>query len=540
MIQLNLNNQKLILEKEVPVLEILPEESKKDIYAVVFNGILHDLNWVVSENGDLEFIDKNSEIGHQIYERSLCFLFIAAIHRCFPEATVNILHALSNGFFCEVTLEDRQLTEEDCSIIYETMRTLVEEKQPILRDIVPTQQAVQFFHKIGYPEKADLLSIRQSELSSIYHLDGIDNYFYGIMLPNTCYFDHFNLCLYKHGIWLSSQEHFVDQYQMFEVFQEFEAWGKLIGVTHIAQLNKKIKEGKMNDLVLMSETKMEKKLGMLADEIFVKKPDTRIILISGPSSAGKTTFSKRLAIHLNILGKEPIAISMDDFYVNRVDTPLLEDGSYDFESPKALDLKLFNDTIIKLLSNEATLMPYYNFKTGKREWRKELFQLKENQILIIEGIHGLNPEISKNIPENVKFKIYINALTHLNLDQHNYIATSDYRLIRRIVRDFQFRGYSAQQTIQFWKNVRDGEDRYIYPYQEEADAIFNSSLVYELAILKKIAIRELEKVPRDSNEYLEANRLKKLLEYFIDGDSEAVPRHSILAEFIGNSIFDVT
>lgn len=541
MIHLTLGNKQFSLESETPVSHLLQEiENKQKIYAVVHNGKLHDLNWIIKESGNLELIDNESEIGHQIYDRSLTFLFISAVHRCFPNAAVSIQHALSNGLFCEVQLKEKQLTEKECHMIEDTMKKMVKEKLPIHRSVVLTQQAVDFFNQIGHPEKAELLSIRKSETSSIYHLNGVDDYFYGIMLPNTSYLDHFWIRLYEQGIWISAQNQFVDQHQMFQVFQEFEAWGNLIGVTHIAQLNKKINEGKMDELVLMSETKMEKKLGMLADEIFHQKPDTRIILISGPSSAGKTTFSKRLAIHLNILGKEPIAISMDDFYVNRLDTPLLEDGSYDFESPRALDLKLFNDTIVKLLNHEPTKMPYYNFKTGKREWREGLFTLKENQILIIEGIHGLNPEISKAIPENVKYKIYINALTHLNLDEHNRIPTSDYRLIRRIVRDRQFRGYSAQQTIQFWKNVRDGEDRYIYPYQEEADAIFNSSMVYELAVLKKIAAPELESVPKDSKEFLEANRLKKLLEYFVEKDSEAIPRNSILAEFIGNSVFDVT
>lgn len=531
--------QKIIdIAKGTSVSTLIPEQDKAKIYAIVFNGKLHDVNFCLKEDGELSFIYADSEVGKQIYERSLSFLFIAAVHRLYPQAHVCIEHALSNGLFCEVE-QQGYLTPDDVSKIEEIMRQMVQEQLPILRSVVSTEEAVAFFDACGMHHKASLLRHRQSETSSIYHLENVHDYFYGIMLPNTSYLKHFALRYYAPGIWLSPQETFVNQAKMFQVFQEFEAWGKAIGVSHIAQLNQKIMDGKMDELVLMSETMAEKTLEDIASTIVQEHHAARFILIAGPSSAGKTTFSRRLAIHLKIHGKEPIAISMDDFYKNREDCPRLPDGSYDFESLEALDLELFNQTMLKLLHNLSVRMPRFNFKSGVREWKEQELCMKEDQILIIEGIHGLNPKTSAYIPDAAKYRIYINALTHLNLDDHNRIPTSDYRLIRRIARDYQFRGWSAAQTISFWKNVRHGEDKYIYPYQEEADAIFNSSMVYELAVLKPIVIPLLEEVKRTEKEFLEANRLHKLLDYFLEGDTSAIPRSSILAEFIGNSIFDV-
>ena len=531
--------QKIIeITKDTPVEKLIPAEEKANVYAIVFNGMLHDVKYCLKEEVDLSFVYADSEIGKQIYERSLSFLFIAAVHRLYPKAHVCIEHALSNGLFCEVE-QQGYLTPEDVFQIEQTMKEMTREKMAILRSVVPTKEAVAFFEACGMLHKASLLRNRHSKTSSIYHLEDVNDYFYGIMLPNTSYLTHFALRYYAPGIWLSPQEHFVNQGKMFQVFQEFEAWGKAIGVSHIAQLNQKIMEGKMDELVLMSETMVEKKLEDIAVKMLKEHAGTRFILIAGPSSAGKTTFSKRLSIHLKIHGKEPIAISMDDFYKNREDCPKLPDGSYDFESLEALDLELFNETMLKLLHNLPARMPHFNFKTGKREWRETLC-MQQDQLLIIEGIHGLNPTTSAYIPDSAKFRIYINALTHLNLDDHNRIPTSDYRLIRRIARDYQSRGWSAAETIHSWKNVRYGEDRYIYPYQEEADAIFNSSMVYELAVLKPIVLPLLEEVDIKEEAYLEANRLHKLLDYFLTGDSSAIPRSSILAEFIGNSIFDVS
>lgn len=540
MLNINLENQCITIEEGTRVYQIAQDrEDASFIYAAMLNGKLHDLNYAIKDSGDLVWIYADSDVGRMIYDRTLHFAFIAAVKLLYPQAGVYLEHALSNGIYCRV-MKEPFLEPKDIPCVEEKMKELMAQKQPIIRQVVPTKEAVAFFDEIGMHDKASLLSCRKSEESSIYTLCGVHDYFYGIMLPHLGYLHHFSLRYYAPGIWLSAQSELKDQQKLFQVFQEFERWGEMIHVSNIAQLNTAILEGNMDELVLMSETMVEKKLGQVADDIVNHHPLTRFILIAGPSSAGKTTFSRRLSIHLKILGKKPLAISMDDYYKNRADCPRLPDGNYDFDSLDALDLDLFNETMLKLMHKEPVCLPFFNFKTGKREWRDTMTVLEDDQILIIEGIHGLNPATSAYIPQDAKYKIYINALTHMNLDAHNRIPTSDYRLIRRLARDYQTRGWDAKATMSFWKNVRDNEDKYIYPFQEETNVIFNTSMVYELSILKKIAIPLLEDVPRQDPAYLEANRLKKLLDYFVDGDEKAVPNSSILAEFLGISIFDVS
>lgn len=533
------NHETKEVEVGICVQEVLREfEDMKHIYAITLNGKLHDLNYRIKHSGDVSFIYDTSTTGKIIYERTLNFLFITAVKQLYKDVEIRMEHALSDGQYCVVEKEPF-LSPEDIHVIENMMKELIAKKELIQRKVVPTQDAVALFDSQGMNNKADLLRERKSATSSVYTLCGIHDYFYGFMLPDTSYITHFSIHYYAPGIWLSAGHHLKNQTKLFHVFQEFEAWGRMIGVSNVAQLNRQIMQGNMDNLVLMSETMIEKKLAELANLIVNEHPLTKFVLIAGPSSAGKTTFSRRLAIHLKILGKLPMAISMDNFYRNREDCPKLADGTYDFEVLEALDVELFNHTMLKLLHHTPVHLPIFNFKSGLREWSDQEIILGENQILIIEGIHGLNPQTSAYLPDAAKFKIYMNALTHLNLDEHNRIATSEYRLIRRIARDYQFRGWSALSTIHFWKNVRHGEEHYIYPFQEEADAIFNSSMVYELPILKKLVMPLLNQVKKEEVEYLEADRLKKLLAYFIDGESDAVPRSSILAEFIGNSIFDV-
>lgn len=540
MLKFQLDDQTEITCKEgSTVLEFIQSQKDADqIYAITINGKLHDLNSVLTTGGKLSFIYADSETGKMIYERSLNFLFIAAVKSIFPNAKVRMEYAFSRGQYCEID-QDGYLKPSDVEAIKQKMDELVKACEPIQRRIVKKEEAISFFRHNQMDTKADLLVNRESETCSIYTLHNCDNYFYGIMLPNTSYLTHYSLRFYSPGIWLSPQSHFENQAKLFHVFHTFEDWGRLMGVSNVAQLNKKIQQGNMDALVLISETMIEKKLAELADSIVKDKPLTKFILIAGPSSAGKTTFSRRLAIHLRILGKKPIPISMDDFFKNRIECPKLPDGTYDFEGLGALDLDLFNETMLKLMHKEEVRMPIYNFKTGKREWKEKTTKLDDDSILIIEGIHGLNPKTSMDLPEEAKYRIYINALTHLNLDEHNRIPTSDYRLIRRIVRDYQFRGWDAKETIHLWKNVNLGEANNIYPYQEEADVIFNTSMVYEMAILKGLVKPLLDKIQPDEEEYLEANRLNKMLQYFVEGSADAVPRSSILAEFIGNSVFDV-
>lgn len=539
MIDIQINQD--ILKKAAPisVMDMIKDRKDADeIYAVMYNGKLRDLRYQIKESGQLSFIYADSETGKMIYERTLHFAFIAAVKLLFPKSVVHLQHALSGGIFCEIEKQPF-LCLQDVKQIKHKMQELIDKKEEIKRSVVPTKEAVAFFKGIGMQHKASLLDTRKSKESSIYTLCDIHDYFYGIMLPHIGYLTHFSIRFYASGIWLSANHHFEDQQKLFQVFQEFERWGEMIHVSDIAQLNQAIQAGKMDELVLMSETMVEKKLGFVADDIVNHHPNTKFILIAGPSSAGKTTFSRRLSIHLKILGKKPLPISMDNFYKNREDCPVLPDGNYDFDSLEALDLELFNDAMLKLMHKEPVYLPIFNFKTGMREWENNPTVLDEDQILIIEGIHGLNPKTSAYIPPDAKYKIYINALTHMNLDSHNRIPTSDYRLIRRIARDYSSRGWDAKSTISFWKNVRDNEDKFIYPFQEETNMIFNTSMVYELSILKKIVIPLLDQVPVNDPTYLEANRLKKLLEYFEDGDEKAVPNSSILAEFLGTSIFDV-
>lgn len=536
--ELILNNKSIQCEEPMTVLQFLTSQNiDSDVYAITIDGKLHGLHDSIHHGGIVGLIQADSETGKQIYERSLNFLFIAAVHSLFKDAKVRMEYALSKGQYCEIDF-DGYIKPHDVRKIEKKMKELVSEKEPISRRVVSKEEAQQFFIKQDMVSKAKLIACRKSDECSIYSLHGIYDYLYGIMLPNTSYLTHFSLKFQSPGIWLSTGTEYQKQPKLFQIFQEFENWGRLIDVSNVAQLNQKIQEGHMNELVLMSETMIEKKLSELAVKI-VQKQGTRFILIAGPSSAGKTTFSRRLAIHLKILGKKPIPISMDDFFKNRKDCPKLPDGTYDFEGLGALDLDLFNETMLKLLHNEDVEMPTFNFITGEREWKNKVIKMDEDTILIIEGIHGLNPKTYQDLPEQSIFRIYINVLTHLNLDAHNRIPTSDYRLIRRIARDFQFRGYNAKDTIGLWKHVKAGEDQNIYPYQEEADAIFNTSMVYEMTILKGIVMPLLSEITPQEKEYLEANRLKSLLQYFVDGSAEAVPRNSILAEFIGNSLFDL-
>ncbi len=534
------NGTQATLPEQESVMRIVEKQPRAtDIYAVIIDQKLHDLRYVPNTSGAMQFVSADSEVGKMIYERTLTFVFIAAVHHLFEHTSVSIAHALSSGHYCEITRKPF-LTPHDVTLIQETMKEMIANQEVIQRTVMKNEAAVQHFEALGMRNKAELLKCRKSERSSVYSLCGCEDYFYGILLPHAGYIKHFSIRYYAPGVWLSPYDRFVDQRKMFTVFQQFETWGKAIGVSNVAELNRRIEQGGMDELVLMCETMMEKQLTELAALIVKEKPQTRCILIAGPSSAGKTTFSKRLAIHLKILGMDPLAISMDNFYKNREDTPKLPDGSYDFDGVDAIDLPLFHDTMMRLMHHQPVFMPRFNFKTGLQERETQETQLSDRQILIMEGIHGLNPRMSEELPQESVFKIYINALTHLNLDEHNRITTSDYRLIRRIARDYQTRGWDAQSTISFWRNVKQGEEQNIYPYQEGADAIFNTSMVYELAVLKRLTVPLLREVKKDSPYYLEAHRLERMLAYFADGSSDAIPRYSILAEFLGNSILDVS
>ena len=508
----------------------------REIYGAIVDHKLCELTMTIDRDAVVEWIEAYSSIGKQIYERTLTFIFIVATKQLFPQAKVKVEFAFEDGLYCQIEKDDF-LTPQDVDMIYKQMKLLVSKDLPIIRSQMKRQEAIEYFDNQGMEDKAKLLYYRDKEMCSLYTLEGFNDYFYGFMLPSTSYVKEFCLQFYAPGLRLARNKSLLNSSHLFEVMKEYEKWGALIGVDNVAMLNELVSKGKLNDLMLISEAMIEKKLAELALNIKTHHEKAKIILISGPSSAGKTTFSKRLSIHLQILGIQPITISMDDFYLNRADTPLLENGEYDFESVQALDLQLFNETMLQLIHHHPVRLPRYNFVTGCREYDEHMTCLDSHQILIVEGIHGLNPQTSFYIPDEFKVKIYINALTHLNYDNHNRITTTDYRLLRRIVRDYQFRRISAMETIKRWQNVKNGEDKYIYPYQEEADYIFNTSMVYELPVLKPIAQKLLLDIPKESQEYIEANRLIKLLDYFVEGQAD-IPRVSLLAEFVGNSIFE--
>ena len=536
-IQIN-NTKKIQCDHPVEIMRLIQDDVLKNrIYAVTFNGQLMHLDESLEEDGQLEYILDDSTTGSMIYERTLSFVFSVACALAFGGSQVEIKHTFASGLYCEIQ-KKIPLRDEDCDLIVRQMQEIINSRQRILRTEMPLEEAIALFEKEGLQEKADLLRYRHAKKVSVYQLCGLADYYYGVMLPNASYLKQFSLKKYGKGLWLSKESTFIDQPKLFEAYEEFEQWGKKIRVSTVSDINHIIEQGKYKELAMMCEAMQEKKLVELAEKIVHAKDTKRIVLISGPSSAGKTTFSKRLCIHLRILGVEPVQMSLDDFYVNRVQTPRLSDGSYDFENVETLDLKLLNETMAALLNNEEVELPRYDFQLGERVWEGNKVQLKENQILVVEGIHALNPRLSSQIPESAKFRVYINALTHLNLDKQNRITTSDYRLIRRIVRDYQFRGYSATQTISQWPHVVEGENKYIYPYQEEADYVFNTSLAYEMPILKTIAVPVLSVIKKGEKEYLRANRLVKMLAYFLDGDVDVVLKNSILAEFVGNSIFE--
>ncbi|WP_308559545.1 nucleoside kinase [uncultured Holdemania sp.] len=502
----------------------------------ILNGKVHDLNYRLNKSGAFEWIRRDSLIGQMMTERTLSFLLITAVRLCFNGTDVLIEHSLAGGLYGTL-IREKPVTSQELEQIKTKMQEMIDKREPIYRRVVSKAAAVAHFETLGMHDKASLLRQRTSAKCSVYTCAGVDDYFYGVMLPDASWITHFTLQKVHQGFWLSTEKEFVDQPKLFEVYRQFEQRGRETGISMISQLNEKIREGCLPQIIADNESRVARDLDRLADQI-TACPELKIVLIAGPSSAGKTTFSRRLALALRQRGRDPIAISMDDFFLNREDSPRLPDGTHDYENIECLDLKLFNASMEALIGGLPVVLPTYDFKLGEKRFVRDPLTLKPAQILILEGLHALNPRSSENIAEAAKFRVYINALTHLNLDRHNRITTTDYRLIRRMTRDYQFRGRSVQSTLDGWEQVKAGEDRYIYPYQEQADCLFNTSMDYELPILKTILAPLLDQVPVDAPEYIEANRIRRLLAYFDGGDPALVPHDSILAEFIGGSVFE--
>lgn len=512
------------------------------------NNKVENLDFRVYYNKDIEFLDITSASGMRTYVRSLCFILVKAVDDLYPCGTISLEHPVSKGYFCKLHI-DRTIGLDDVSRIKKRMQEIIDEDLPITRYEQRTEDIIKIFQERGMTDKVKLLST-SGKLYSFYHKlgDTVDCY-YSSLVPSTGYIKKFDIVKYYDGLLLripnrknpDKIEELIKQEKMLEVFQEHHRWNEILGISTVGDFNVACNEGHAIDLINVSEALQERKIVKIADEISTRQTgDNRIkiILISGPSSSGKTTFSKRLSIQLMTNGLKPYPISLDDYFVNRDNTPLDEDGNHDFESLYAVDLPFFKEQLDTLLKGGEVELPKFNFTSGMRESSGTKFRLEDNMILILEGIHALNPELTPNIPADNKYKIYVSALTTILLDKHNYIPTTDNRLLRRIIRDSKYRGSSAEATISRWPSVRAGEEKWIFPYQENADAMFNSALLFELAVIKDHIEPILRKVPNNCPEYSEAHRLLHFLSYFVSIQDTELPPTSLLREFLGGSSFN--
>ncbi|MGL5313547.1 MAG: nucleoside kinase [Peptostreptococcaceae bacterium] len=534
----NIQNEGIRLEE---IANEISNEYKGYITLAVIKNKLRELSYEVKEDCEIKFLDTTNADGSRVYFRSVSLVFIMACNELFKDNRVTVEHSLSGGLYCEVH-KDKQLDENDVMKIKDKMIEIINNDYKIEKISTNKEEAIYAFESYGMHEKAELLKYKEYSDVKIYKCNDYIDHFYGYMVPSTGYIKTFDLKLYENGVIILGPSEsdktkstiFVPHPKLSNIYYEAERWSRLMGIDKVTTLNKVIENEDYGDIIRTVEALHEKKLSQIAD--IIKENQKRVILIAAPSSSGKTSFAHRLSIHLRVNNLNPVSISLDDYFVNRDDTPLDEFGKLDFESIYAIDLERFNSDLKKLLDGEEISLPKFNFKLGIREETGKKLKIKDNQPIILEGIHGLNPMLTSSIPDDDKFKIYISALTQLNLDDHNRIPTTDLRLIRRMVRDYNFRGYSAERTIMQWDSVRRGEKKNIFPYQEEADIIFNSACVYELAVLKTYAKPLLEEIDSSSEAYIEANRLLKFLQYFVElRDVSDIPSTSILREFIGGS-----
>ncbi|MFW6677968.1 nucleoside kinase [Lacrimispora sp. AGF001] len=523
---------------------------ENEILLVGINGKLRELHKTVQFDCTLQFYTGKDQPGIQTYHRSAIFLMMKAFYDVAGSENiekVTVDFSLGKGYYIQPhgTIE---LTEELLNRVLVRMREYVDQKIPIMKRSVNTDDAIELFHKHRMYDKERLFRYRRVSRVNLYSIGGFEDYFYGYMVQNTGYIKYFDIIPYDEGFMLmlpqkeNPQEVPVfeaeKKQKLFTVLKESVKWGERLNVSHVGALNEVIAAGDINELLLIQEALQEKKIAEIAARIGSDR-SKKFVMIAGPSSSGKTTFSHRLSIQLKAQGMIPHPIAVDDYFVNRVNSPKNPDGSYNYEVLECLDIDQFNKDMTALLAGETVEMPRYQFKTGEREYRGDYLKLGKDDILVIEGIHCLNDKLSYSLPKESKFRVYVSALTQLNIDEHNRIPTTDCRLIRRMVRDARTRGASAQDTIRMWPTVREGEEAFIFPFQESADMMFNSATVYELSVLKQYAEPLLFGIPRESPEYMEAKRLLKFLDYFLGVNSEDIPRNSIVREFIGGSCFKV-
>lgn len=525
------------------------DQYEHQLVLVVQNGSrLEELHRELDRDCTLEFVTTKDRIGHDTYKRSMSFLLVKAVHDVGGHdqvERVRIHFSVSKGYYCTVEGSVR-VDEAFLKKVEARMREIVREEMPIEKWSVRTREAIELFRRHGMYDKEQLFEYRLSSKVNIYKMNEFEDYYYGYMVPSAGYLKYFKLYLYDEGFVIQmpvmnepeAVPPFEPQNHLFRVLQESTKWGDIQGIETVGDLNDKITKSDVNELVLVQEALQEEKIAQIAEQI-KERSDVRFVLIAGPSSSSKTTFSHRLSVQLRANGLCPYPIAVDNYFKEREETPRDENGEFDFEGLGAVDVELFNLQLQELLEGKEVVIPEFNFVTGHKEYKRRPKKLKENEVLVIEGIHCLNPELTRKLPDENKFKIYISALTQLNIDEHNRIPTTDGRLIRRIVRDARTRGTSAKETIRMWPAVRKGEERNIFPYQEEADVMFNSALIYELAVLKPYVEAQLFGIERDCPEYLEAKRLLKFLDYFVGIGSENVPANSLLREFIGGGCFHV-
>ncbi len=518
------------------------------IAVAVANGKIRELFKKVTKDCTLDFFTVGDDIGHRTYVRTATMLLLKGICDVFgPEAALasTVEFSVGNGIYVNLR-GTAAANAEGAEAVGRRMRELAEKKAPFRKRTYPIEDAMELFRNRKMQDKEKLFRYRMSSTVNLYEIDGYYDYYYGYMLPNAGYVKWFDLIPYEEGFMLllptrknpTVVEAFDERRKLFETMEDSEEWGRVAGIETVGDLNDQICQGSMSELILVQEAAQERRIGEIAKEI-VSRGNVKFVMIAGPSSSGKTSFSHRLSIQLRTLGKTPHPIALDDYFVDRELTPRDENGDYNFECLEAIDVKKFNEDMTRLLAGEKVELPSFNFKIGKREYRGNYLQLASDDILVIEGIHGLNDRMCYALPKESRFRIYISALTTLNVDNHNRISTTDGRLLRRMVRDARTRGASAQRTIEMWASVRRGEEENIFPFQEGADAMFNSALIYELAVLKPFAEPLLFQIPKETPEYYEAKRLLKFLDYFLSVPSESLPNNSLCREFVGGSCFNV-
>ena len=522
------------------------EKYNNTIALITENGKIRELHKKVSKDADVKFITLSDTIGHKTYERSAIMLFVKAVHDIMgKDVRIKVEFSIGKGLYCAIQGE-KKLDDASIKQINKRMNDMVAADLPITKKPYPIAEAVALFNKQGMDDKVNLFRYRRSSYINVYELDGYFDYFYGYMLPSTGYIKYFQVFPYESGVLLllpdksspTQLELFEPREKLFATLENANKWGEDLGIGTVGDLNNRICEGRLSDVILVQEALQERRIAEIANEI-VARGGIKFVMIAGPSSSGKTSFSHRLSIQLQTHGLNPHPIAVDDYFVDREKTPRDANGDYNFECLEAIDLEQFNKDMSRLLNGERVELPKFNFKTGLREYNGNFKELGPDDILVIEGIHGLNDKMSYALPSESKYKIYISALTSLNVDGHNRIPTTDGRLLRRMVRDARTRGASATRTLQMWPSVRRGEEENIFPYQESADVMFNSALIYELALLKPYAEPLLYSVKSSEPEYYEAQRLLKFLGYFLSIPGDSIPNNSLVREFSGGSCFNV-